>query len=498
MLRVENLTVSYGDRPAVAGVDLHLGEGEALGLVGESGCGKSTIARAILKLLPANSTMTGQVSAAGKIGLIFQDPMTRLNPVLTIKSQAWETIYAHYPHLSAKQAEARWKAVLEAMHLPSHCQHQYPHQLSGGQRQRVMIALTLLLEPLVLIADEPTTSLDITVAQEILTELHQLRRERGMGLILISHDLGLVAKYCDRLAVMHQGRIVEIGSVASILKHPQQTYTQYLLRSVIHWGEQHQVEPKPEVLLSVRHLSKTYHLGWHRHIKAVDDLSFQVQTGASLGIIGESGSGKSTTARLILRLIPADGGAIVFDGIELMSLTLGQFHHFRRHLQMICQDPRASFHPHLSILESVSDALLAHGVPAQQARTQSLEMLARVGIDLALAQRYPRALSGGQLQRCAIARALVLQPKLLICDEPVSMLDATIQRQVLELLLELQREFQLTYIFITHDLAVAQFFCSHLAVMQRGKIVEQGTTNTVFQTPQHPYTQTLLTSFPHL
>lgn len=504
-LEVADLTVSYGEAIAVDQVSLSLAKGEALGLVGESGCGKSTIARALVRILPDYCYIEGQIVQGGKIGLIFQDPMTRLNPLLTVMQHGIETLRSHYPRISTHSAQSKVREVLAMLQLDPRCANQYPHELSGGMRQRVMIALTLLFDPEVLVADEPTTSLDITVACEILEELTRLRHERQMGLLLISHDLGLIAKYCDRLAVMQDGVIVETGTVAEVIARPQHPYTQYLLSSVIRFGEARPCAsfdhtPSDRPLLTVSDLCKTYHLNWWQKIRAVDHLHFQVFAGETVGIIGESGSGKSTTARLILRLIKADQGSIRFADQELTSLSQRAMRRLRPQLQMIFQDPRACFHPYLPVIDSVADALRVHGLAnnRQSAYAQAQEMLERVGISPSLAKRLPKELSGGQLQRAAIARALILKPRLLICDEPVSMLDATIQRQVLELLIELQKTFQLTYLFITHDLAVAQFMCDRLLVMRQGKIVEQGSTAQIFNNPQHPYTQTLIASYPHL
>ncbi len=502
-LEVADLTISYGEAIAVDQVCLSLARGEALGLVGESGCGKSTIAKALVRILPHSCQVEGQIVQQGKIGLIFQDPMTRLNPLLTVMQHGIETLRSHYPRISRQSAKRRVREVLAMLQLDPRCAEQYPHELSGGMRQRVMIALTLLFDPEVLVADEPTTSLDITVACEILAQLTRLRHERQMGLILISHDLGLVAQYCDRLAVMQYGVIVETGAVAEVIARPQHPYTQYLLSSVIRFGETRPSSTptaSDRPLLAVSDLCKTYHRNWWQKIRAVDHIDFQVFTGETVGIIGESGSGKSTTARLILRLINPDQGSICFAGQELTSLSQSAMRRLRPQLQMIFQDPRACFHPYLPVIESVADALRVHGLAKnpQCAYGEALEMLERVGISPSLAKRLPKELSGGQLQRAAIARALILKPRLLICDEPVSMLDATIQRQVLELLCELQSSLQLTYLFITHDLAVAQFMCDRLLVMRQGRIVEQGSTAEIFHTPQHPYTQTLIASYPHL
>ncbi|MDX1976568.1 MAG: ABC transporter ATP-binding protein [Pseudanabaenaceae cyanobacterium bins.68] len=518
MLRLEDLTVQY-DRdlpPAVDRVNLTVPVGEILGLVGESGCGKSTLGRSLLGLLPKSAQVSGQVSLTlansqvlglkdfqrgRQIGLIFQDPLTRLNPLLTIAAHGIEVVQSHFPRLTKTEARAKFAHALTQVNIDRDRADQYPHQFSGGMRQRVAIALALVLEPVVLIADEPTTSLDVTIAAEILTELTQLRSR--MAIILITHDLGLVAQYCDRVAVMYGGAIVEIGKSKQVLHQPQQQYTQTLVQSIKRFvpapPSSSLISPCP-LLLEVQNLSKFYgrsHLPWQKSklgVKALDQVSFKIYRGDRLGMIGESGSGKSSTARGILRLIQLDQGQVWFGQKELLGLKTEGMRRFRPQLQMIFQDPRASLPPHLSISRAVADPLLIHGlVPNyRQALPQVHEILGRVGIDRALHDRLPHQLSGGQLQRVAIARALITKPQLLICDEPVSMLDATIQTQILALMLELQAEFELTYLFITHDLGVAQYFCNRLAVMYQGKIVEQGEADRLFWQPQHPYTQTLL------
>lgn len=498
MLQVENLRVGYGASIAVDGVSFQVQRGEALGLVGESGCGKSSIARAVMGLLPSNGWHTGQVHKEGKIGWIFQDPMTRLNPLLTMAQHGIETLKANFPRISVRTAKQKFAEMLALVRLDPRCAHQYAHELSGGQRQRVMIALTLLLDPQVLIADEPATSLDSMVAHEILGELARLRTDRGLALILISHDLGLVGRYCDRVAVMCEGLIVEMGNTADILAQPQHPYSAYLVNSAIRWGDRHQSPKETSApLLVVQDLRKTYHVGWGKRVVAVDGVHLTLHDRETLAVIGGSGSGKSTTARLILQLIPADGGSIRFQGQELRGLPPAQLRKIRPHLQMIFQDPKACFHPYLSILDSVADVLLFHQLAVDRfhAHQEALAMLDRVGVSPSLSRRFPKELSGGQLQRSAIARALTLKPQLLICDEPVSMLDAPIQRQVLELLLELQEELGLSYLFISHDLAVAQFMDDRVAVMHKGQIVEEGTVDQVVNAPAHPYTRALLASY---
>ena len=565
LLEVENLTVRYGDaKPAVDRVTFHLQAGEALGLIGESGCGKSTIGRSLIKLLPQSAHVEGTICIDGeaiaekkdgtwrgeKVGLIFQDPMTRLDPLMSIEAHGLEVLASHYPKLSAQSARQRVYDALRSVRIDPSRAREYPHEFSGGMRQRVAIALSLLLNPVLLIADEPTTSLDVTVATEILKELTSLRKSRSMGLLLVTHDLGMVAEYCDRIAVMHDGAIVETGDVEQIFHSPQHPYTQSLLASVLHFSPEiipleieSEVEPpvvedvkSPEensnisetqepvvsgiikivtnptqrVILYVNQLKKHYVTGGNLLtrfvdpsiglVKAVDGIDLEIFSGETFGIIGESGSGKSTTGRAILQLIKPDRGLVRFNGVELTKLKGEQMRQMRSQMQMIFQDPRACFNPYMNVFRSVADPLLIHKLAAnlESAREKVYAILQKVGLDSQLAERYPSDLSGGQLQRVAIARALITHPKFIICDEPVSMLDASIQSQVLQLMRDLKQEFKLTYIFITHDLAVAQFFCDRIEVMRRGKIVEQGLTNAVLTNPQHEYTKALIASIPRI
>ena len=566
LLEVENLTVRYGDTsPAVDRVTFHLQAGEALGLIGESGCGKSTIGRSLIKLLPKYASIEGTVFVDGeaiadkkdgtwrgeKVGLIFQDPMTRLDPLMSIEAHGLEVLKSHYPKLSSKSAKQRLNDALKSVRIDPSRSNQYPHEFSGGMRQRVAIALSLLLNPVLLIADEPTTSLDVTVATEILKELTELRKSRSMGLLLVTHDLGMVAEYCDRIAVMYNGAIVETGSVEQIFSSPQHPYTQSLLASVLHFHpaalasspniediaeppyqetpeniaenipeEKKEIQqfekiepskiPTPRVILYVNHLKKHYITGGNALtrlvnpssgvVKAVDSIDLEILSGETFGIIGESGSGKSTTGRAILQLIKPDRGLVRFNSVELTKLNPEKLRLMRSQMQMIFQDPRACFSPYMTVLNSVADPLLIHKIvpDLESAREKVYEILEKVGLNSELADRYPSDLSGGQLQRVAIARALITKPKLVICDEPVSMLDASIQSQVLQLMRDLKQEFRLTYIFITHDLAVAQFFCDRIAVMRNGKIVEQGSTADVLTNPQHEYTQSLIASIPRI
>lgn len=564
LLQIDNLRVAYPQSYrraeetawAIDGVSIQLQSGERLGLVGESGCGKSTLGRAVMRLLPTASRVEGEVrfnqeSVFGfgperlrrfrgeAVALVFQDPMTRLDPLMTIGEHCLETLRAHQPQLSKPDAKAQAIATLEAVKIPASRWGQYPHEFSGGMRQRVAIALALLLNPKLIVADEPTTSLDVTVSAQILQELTRLCSERQMALILISHDLAMVGEYCDRIAVMYQGQVVETGAALKVLTQPQHAYTQSLLKSALHIqanpaaiaalseGESIGAQPLPlasmgdpinlvsetkSPLLRLREVQQHYTLEQNfvarliaksgdQTIRAVDGITLDLYPGEILGLVGESGCGKSTLSRTILQLIRPTSGSVEFLGQDLTRCSKSLLQQQRRQMQMIFQDPHACLNPLMTVGESIADPLLIHGLAdPTQARTQTLQMLERVGLTPAanFFDRYPKDLSGGQQQRVAIARALITRPKLLICDEPVSMLDASVQGQVLELMLELKREFDLTYLFITHDLWVARFLCDRIAVMNAGKIVELGSTAAVFNHPQHPYTQTLLAAAPLL
>jgi peptide/nickel transport system ATP-binding protein len=531
---INDLRVSYPNSVgwAVDGVSMTLQPGERIGLVGESGCGKSTLGRAAMRLLPDSTQIEGQVTFNGEsvfdfsaeelrrfrgeaVALIFQDPMTRLDPLMTIGEHCVETLRAHR-QLSRQAAKERAIATLEAVKIPASRWAQYPHEFSGGMRQRVAIALALLLEPKLIVADEPTTSLDVTVSAQILQELTRLCQERQMGLMLISHDLAMVGEYCDRIAVMYQGKVVETGGAIEVLTHPQHPYTQSLLQAALHIQATPPSLPESifteAPILRLQHLQQYYTLEENffsrlfskpqdKIIRAVDDIDLDLYPGEILGLVGESGCGKSTLSRTILQLIRPTAGKVEFLGQELTMLSRHALQQQRRQMQMVFQDPHACLNPLMTVGESIADPLLIHGLAtATEAQTQTHQMLERVGLTPATEfyHRYPKDLSGGQQQRVAIARALITRPKLLICDEPVSMLDASVQSQVLELMLELKEEFDLTYLFITHDLWVARFLCDRIAVMSAGKIVELGKTETIFTHPQHPYTQALLGAAPLL
>jgi peptide/nickel transport system ATP-binding protein len=540
LFSVENLRVAYPQRDeeveswAVDDVSFIIQSGEKMGLVGESGCGKSTIGRAIMRLLPNSSRTEGLVKFQGQsvldltpsqmqkfrgeaVALIFQDPMTRLDPLMTIGNHCIETLQAHTPELSKQQAKEKALTILEKVKIPASRWSQYPHEFSGGMRQRVAIALALLLSPKLIVADEPTTSLDVTVSAQILQELTRLCGEENMGLLLISHDLAMVGEYCDRIGVMYQGKMVEMGKTATVFAHPQHEYTQSLLKAALHiqkeegTGKREQGTEKVNPILKITELKQHYTIepnfierifkGEGQTIKAVDGINLELYAGEILGLVGESGCGKSTLSRTILQLISPTSGKVEFLGQELTSLSRQEIRSSRRQIQMIFQDPHACLNPAMTVGQSIADPLLIHNLAnAQKAKEQVLWMLEKVGLTPAelYYHRYPSDLSGGQQQRVAIARALITRPKLIICDEPVSMLDASVQTQVLDLMLQLKAEFDLTYLFITHDLWLARFLCDRIAVMNGGKIVELGQTKQIFAHPQHPYTQTLLAAAPLL
>ncbi|BAQ59973.1 oligopeptide transport ATP-binding protein OppF [Geminocystis sp. NIES-3708] len=538
LLEILNLGVAYGTTNngdnsnsiswAVNDVSFNLNYGEVLALVGESGCGKSTLGRAIIRLLPEKTKVEGVANFKGEaifaydnqalrkfrgeaVALVFQDPMTRLDPLMTIGDHCIETLKAHQPKLSPQEAKKKALSTLATVKISPDRFNQYPHEFSGGMRQRVAIALALLLEPKLIVADEPTTSLDVTIASEILAELTSLCRERDMALLLISHDLAMVGKYCDRIGVMYQGKMVEMGKVQDVIYAPNHEYTKSLLAAAFHLHKPselvvEEIKENETPLLELKNLKQYYSLESNfieqifgkksQTIKAVDELNLTIWQGEILGLVGESGCGKSTLSRTILQLIRATSGKVNFENRDLTTLPEREIRSIRKEIQMIFQDPHACLNPMMTIGESIIEPLLIHQMGNQQKNKQRVEtMLNRVGLNpQEYYNRYPKELSGGQQQRVAIARALITNPKLVICDEPVSMLDATVQAQVLDLILELKKEFNLTYLFITHDLSVARFLCDRIAVMNHGKIVELGNTESIFKNPQHSYTKSLLSS----
>jgi peptide/nickel transport system ATP-binding protein len=516
LLSVENLTVALppgADRAcAVEDVSFTLGPGEILCIVGESGSGKSVSANAIMGLLPPALRIAGgtigfdgkdllkaapatlRALRGARLGMIFQEPMTALNPLMRVGDQVAEVMQVHGVAVGGRVRE-----LLEAVHLPDpeRVLRAYPHRLSGGQRQRVMIAMALALEPAILIADEPTTALDVTTQMQILRLVREIQSRRGTGVLFITHDFGVVAEVADRVAVMQRGRIVEQGPARQLLDAPRHPYTRALIAAVPHRARAPRPAVASEPVLVLNQVGKTYDGGWRKPgVQAVADASFTINRGETLGLVGESGSGKSTLARCVVNLVHADAGTIRFHGTDLRPLTRSGWAPFRKRIQMVFQDPFASLNPRRRVGDIIAEGPIAHGMPRTQARARATELLRIVQLDPAAADRFPHEFSGGQRQRIGIARALAMDPELLIADEPVSALDVSVQAEILRLLEDLRTRLGLTMLFITHDLRVAAQVCDRVAVMQRGRIVEQGPTQAVFANPTHPYTQALLDSVP--
>ncbi len=525
LLEIRDLSVTFtgwrGAPPvhAVKRVSFDLDRGETLALVGESGSGKSVTALSILQLLPypaASHDPGSSIKFAGeelvgsapgrlrevrgnRIGIVFQEPMTSLNPLHTVQKQIGETLLIHN-HLSAAAVRAR---TLELLHLVGLREAEsrlnaYPHQLSGGQRQRVMIAMAIANEPDILIADEPTTALDVTIQAQILELLRDLRDRLGMALLLITHDLTIVRKMADRVCVMSHGEIVEAGAAGEIFAHPQHPYTQRLLGA----QPKGRADPPPHdapVLVEGDAVKVWFPIrgGLLRRVKgqvkAVDGVSLKLRAGATLGVVGESGSGKTTLGLALLRLIDAQG-TIIFAGREISRERQRALRPLRREMQVVFQDPYSSLSPRLSIAQVVGEGLRVHHLASdeREARRRIDEALVEVGLEPEAAERYPHEFSGGQRQRVAIARALVLQPRFIVLDEPTSALDMSVQAQIVDLLRELQRRHGLTYLFISHDLRVVRAVAHEIMVMKDGKVVEAGPTDAILETPQHPYTQALM------
>ncbi len=525
LLNISNLSVRLpesGERTfAIEDVGLSLSRNEILCVVGESGSGKSIMAKSIMGLLPKRLTVAGgeivyegtellkisepawRAMRGQAMGMIFQEPMSALNPLNTIGDQIEEVVKVHTKHEKPERRNMVLD-ILEAVKLPDPRKivHAYPHELSGGQRQRAMIAMALILKPDLLIADEPTTALDVTTQAEILGLVKEIQAERSTGVLFITHDIGVVAEIADNVVVMKDGRIVENGTKEEILRRPRQDYTRMLISAVpsLKTVRRDQTGSTHEDALKIDNLVKTFRTGGllsgTREVKAVSDVSLSVRRGETLGIVGESGSGKSTLARCVIRLVDPDSGHILFDGHDIAVLSRSEMLPLRSRIQMIFQDPYGSLNPRLTVAKMVAQGPMLHGTPAGDAKARALELLKLVGLDQSAANRYPHEFSGGQRQRIGIARALALQPEILVADEPVSALDVSVQAQVLSLLADIREKFHLTMIFITHDLRVAAQVCDTLAVMQLGKVVEFGTTHDVFTAPKHSYTQKLLASIP--
>jgi peptide/nickel transport system ATP-binding protein len=547
LLDIRNLNVSFPGHDAVKDLSFSIAAGETLALVGESGCGKSTTALSLLRLLPASAQVSGNIVFEGRdlqalpeeeicalrgnaISMIFQEPMTSLNPVLTIGQQVVEAIRLHQP-LSPQAAKARAIELLELVRIPEPQRrfNDYPHNLSGGQRQRVMIAMAVSCHPRLLVADEPTTALDVTIQAQILELLGQLRRDLSMAVLLITHDLAVVEQWADRVAVMYGGRKVEEASSAILFDRPQHPYTRGLLgaslqmeqdyhyrdgrlpeiRTGIEDGERiftlterahaqpvQPLDPDAKALLSLQDVH-THYRSRNGVVHAVKGVSFDIAAGESVGLVGESGCGKSTLSKTIVRLVDASAGKILLDGDDIAQLDGARLRPYRRRVQMIFQDPYASLNPRHTVAEILDAALVIHDVKDKTERRRRIEQIVDlVGLPQRALRSYPHQFSGGQRQRIGIARALVLKPALVICDEPVSALDVSVQAQILNLLVDLKREFGLSYLFISHDLSVVRYIADKVLVMNGGRIVESGDHNSIWQSPQHDYTRSLIAAVP--
>ena len=528
LLTISNLDIALPEGSertlAVENLSVDLAPGETLCIVGESGSGKSLTARALMGLLPAPHVKVSrggidfcgedltQVSErrlreirGSEISMVFQEPMTALNPVMTIGSQIDE-IFRFHANMSAQQRRQRAVELLDSVQLPDPKQivSAYPHELSGGQRQRAMIAMALALEPKILIADEPTTALDVTTQAQILKLISDMQAVHKTGVLFITHDFGVVADIADRVAVMQYGRVVETGIVDKVLNHPEHPYTQALIASVPSLTPRAARTRSDDIAIETEKLHKTFGGGRsffglgppNRVVHAVKDVTVELRRGETLGIVGESGSGKSTLARCMIRLLDSDSGKIMIDGTNLRTLERAQMRPWRSKIQMVFQDPFASLNPRIKIGQIIAQGPMIQGASREEAEARTRELLGIVGLDERAFNRYPHEFSGGQRQRIGIARALALNPEILVADEPVSALDVSIQAQILKLLDEIRERMNLSMLFITHDLRVAAQVCDRLAVMRYGEIVETGATSDIFDEPQHSYTRDLLAAVP--
>lgn len=526
ILTVDTLTiVTQAGVTLVDKLSYQLQPGQTLAIVGESGSGKSIASLALLGLLPESLLVTGDVQLAGmatlpiandntrnkalkairgqRIGMVFQEPMTALNPLHTVAKQIAESL--HLSGVPKKQWRAQSIALLNDVNItdPADKLNRYPHELSGGQRQRVMIAMALAQQPDILIADEPTTALDVTLQHEILALLDTLKREHNMAMILISHDLNLVRRYSDDIIVMRQGQTIEQGDTSTIFSQPKAEYTRTLMNQ--DFGKAlnllDNIDDNQALVLEVNNLQvqfaleKSWFGGTKRWFDAVKDLNMTLQTGQALGIVGESGSGKTTIALALSQLLSNQvrvNGQMVVNGQNITALSKSELRKFRSQLQMVFQDPFASINPRMTVLQIIEEGLLVQGVDKVTRQQAVMDGLTTVHLPAEFAQRYPHELSGGQRQRVALARALVMQPRLLILDEPTSALDSTTQVTVVNLLREIQQKLQISYVFISHDLKVVRALCQHIMVLKDGMCVESGRTEDIFNHPQHPYAKRLM------
>lgn len=554
VLSIRNLTVEIPTRRGlfrpVENVSYDIKPGEIRGVVGESGAGKSMTGNAVIGLLdPPAHIAEGEIWLKGRridhlgteekrairgkeIGMIFQDPLTSLNPLFTVGEQLVETIQLHLK-VSSDEARERAIALLDRVSIPNPAERfdQYPHQFSGGMRQRVVIALALCSDPSVIVADEPTTALDVSIQAQVLDLIKELAAERQVGVILVTHDMGVIADTTEEVTVMYAGKVVESGKTDQILGAPEHEYTRSLISAVprphvklkrfpqVSYGgreTEFKIEdlarnwPKPEAsgsgkLLEVKEITKQFVVkssiipSWNSYLTAVDQVSFDIRDGEVFGLVGESGSGKSTVARMIATLYEVNGGRILFDGEDMTAMDAAGIARYRRQIQMIFQDPFSSLNPRMTVADIVAEPLLHLGIlPKQEAKLRVRELLDRVGLAKDAWRKYPHEFSGGQRQRISIARALATQPRFLICDEPTSALDVSIQAQILNILKDLQEHLGLTMLFISHDLPVVRQMCDRVGVMKQGQLVEQQETEALFDAPQHPYTRELLSLMPRL
>jgi peptide/nickel transport system ATP-binding protein len=532
LLEVENLRISFstGDSllEVVSDVSFDIDHGQTIGIVGESGSGKSVSARAIMQLLGNNAEVGSEsvikfngediLSKSEKemrrirgndIGMIFQDPMTSLNPTMKVGKQISETIRIH-ENASKKEAAARAKEIMRLVGIPNVDERfdQYPFEFSGGMRQRIIIAIALACSPKLLIADEPTTALDVTIQAQILDLLKDIQEKTGTSILLITHDFGVVANMCEKIVVMNQGRVVESGTTSEIFTSPKEDYTKKLLAAIPNLHEEKSPESKEkliqiysgtrEKLMKVNKLAKHFPIGRKNTLKAVDSISFDIYKGETLGLVGESGSGKSTTGRTLLRLHEATSGETFFEGEDLNTYKKKQMKEMRKKVQFVFQDPYSSLNPRKKVEDIIGEALDIHKLAKSKKlrRERVEELLTLVGLDKSFSQRFPHEFSGGQRQRIGIARALAVEPEFIVLDEPLSALDASVQLTIVDLLEELQRKLNLTYLFIAHDLATVKKLSDRVAVMYKGQIVELTDSEELFTNPMHNYTRKLLSAIP--
>lgn len=536
ILSVKDLKIDF-DTPdgavnAVRGTSFDVAPGECLGIVGESGSGKSQSALAAMGLIADNGTVTGSIRFNGtemvgaktstlrkirgaQMSMIFQDPLTSLTPHLTVGAQMREVLALHM-NLKGEAATRRCVEWLEQVRIPEARRRldQFPHELSGGMRQRVMVAIAMLCNPKLLLADEPTTALDVTVQAQVLDLMDDLKEETGTGIVLITHDMGVVARMCDRVVVMRHGEIVERGTSDDIFYNPQHEYTQMLLNAVPRIDQPNRegrptLGPPPprteKPVVEARDVKVQFPVnvggglfGRTKMLKAVDGVSFDLRTGETLGVVGESGCGKSTLARAVLKLVPQTAGTVAWMGRNISETSRKEMNALRDDLQIVFQDPLASLDPRMTIGQSIAEPLTVHQPRLSKAEREKLvrDFLPRVGLEPHLLNRYPHELSGGQNQRVGIARAMILEPKLLVCDEAVSALDVSVQAQVVDLLIELQKEFGLAMIFISHDLSVVREISHRVMVLYLGKVVEIADRTAIYEDAQHPYTKALISAVP--